>query len=54
MHISFQFPRAPEFFVPMMVSLVEDFVSSSLQEKKQYLTLRVEIFDRLINDSKKR
>lgn len=53
MHISFQFPRAPEFFVPMMLSLVEDFVSSSLQGKKQYLTLR-EIFDRLINDSKKR
>lgn len=41
MHISFQFPRAPEFFVPMMVSLVEDFVSSSLQGKKA-ISLRVE------------
>lgn len=33
MHISFEFPRAPEFFIPMMVSLVEDFIFSSLQEK---------------------
>lgn len=34
MHISFEFARAPEFFIPMMVSLVEDFISSSLQRKK--------------------